>query len=102
MREKFCRHVKPDGIPCLCHPQRGSEWCWFHDPAKEKHRRRASSEGGRNKASDRMIIGKRKLNSLEDAISLVDEVMEKCLCSSCGRTAELLRRIREALASLRD
>jgi hypothetical protein len=41
-----CRHTHPSGAQCKAHPQTGSQYCFFHDPALHKKRKAASRAGG--------------------------------------------------------
>jgi len=42
-----CRHVKDDGTQCRARKVRGSEYCFFHDPARAAERAAARQAGGR-------------------------------------------------------
>ena len=43
-----CKAKKPDGSDCQAVAMPGSEYCFFHDPAKAEKRREAQSLGGRH------------------------------------------------------
>jgi hypothetical protein len=43
-----CKAKKPDGSDCQAVALPGSEYCFFHDPAKAEKRREAQSLGGRH------------------------------------------------------
>lgn len=45
--KKPCTAKKSDGEPCQAAALPGSDFCFFHDPAKAVARRRAQSLGGR-------------------------------------------------------
>ena len=42
-----CGHAKPDGTPCRARKVHGSDFCFFHDPAKAAERAAAQQAGGR-------------------------------------------------------
>jgi len=46
--DKTCRHIKADGRPCDALRLHGSEYCFFHDPAKAAERAAAQRSGGQN------------------------------------------------------
>jgi hypothetical protein len=46
--KKTCKGTKPDGSGCTCAPLPGSDFCFFHDPARAAERREAQSLGGRH------------------------------------------------------
>ncbi len=46
-QEKFtCRAAKSDGSPCSVRVREGSDFCFFHNPAKANERRAAQTLGG--------------------------------------------------------
>jgi len=45
-RFRSCKAVTEDGQPCQAGVQAGSEFCFFHDPAKAKEREAAQRAGG--------------------------------------------------------
>lgn len=45
---KRCQAQKKDGHPCDASASRGSDFCFFHDPAQADQRREAQAAGGRN------------------------------------------------------
>jgi hypothetical protein len=51
-RKLTCRAAKSDGSPCSVRVREGSDFCFFHNPAKAKELRAAQALGGRgNRAS---------------------------------------------------
>ena len=42
-----CRGTKADGTPCRANAMTGSEYCFFHDPAKAEEQEAARQAGGR-------------------------------------------------------
>ena len=63
--------------PCAAAAQEGTQWCWWHDPAKEDERREASSRGGRAPRgpvdlSDVLQEGPKSLRTLE-AVAAANE-----------------------------
>ena len=42
-----CRATRKDGDPCRAEAQSGSDFCFFHDPAKEVERHDAKVAGGK-------------------------------------------------------
>lgn len=42
-----CKAARQDGVVCQTAPLLGSDFCYFHDPAKADERRQAQSLGGR-------------------------------------------------------
>lgn len=46
--KKTCKGAKPDGSGCTLSPLQGSDFCFFHDPARAAERREAQSLGGRH------------------------------------------------------
>jgi hypothetical protein len=61
-QQQRCCHVRGDGQACKATPQRGREYCFFHDPALREKRKAASRTGG---AHSRRRKGKRAFNPLE-------------------------------------
>ena len=49
-----CSAIKANGERCKVLAAGGSQWCAFHDPARDQARRRAASKGGRSKGSARV------------------------------------------------
>lgn len=43
-----CKAITPADKPCAARPAAGSEFCFFHDPARKLERRRAQSRGRRH------------------------------------------------------
>lgn len=46
MTATSCKFRHPDGRPCQATPQAGSEYCFFHDPARATDRKAAQAKGG--------------------------------------------------------
>jgi hypothetical protein len=51
-----CAHVKPGGQRCQASSLSGSVYCYFHDPAKAKHRAAARRAGGRKRAQRTVVL----------------------------------------------
>lgn len=47
---KACSFIHPDGRNCQATVQAGSDFCFFHDPAKAADRKAAQSKGGSQNA----------------------------------------------------
>ena len=46
-----CEFIKPDGQKCEANAVKGSEFCYFHNPAvSDEEKREAQSNGGKGKA----------------------------------------------------
>ena len=41
-----CQETKADGTRCRANAQRGTEYCFFHDPTKARERTAAREAGG--------------------------------------------------------
>jgi hypothetical protein len=74
-----CRARKPDGSACQVSALPGSEFCFFHDPARAEERRTAQSFGGsqnrmRTLASDTPDV---KLVDSKDVVALISETISQ-------------------------
>jgi hypothetical protein len=48
---KQCPGIRADGAPCRSTPQRGSDFCFTHDPARAAERDEARRRGGQNRSN---------------------------------------------------
>jgi len=46
MKNKKCKHIKEDGKQCKAYAQKGSLFCYTHDPDKSRERALAVKSGG--------------------------------------------------------
>jgi len=74
-----CKAKKPDGTDCQSAALPGSEYCFFHDPAKAEKRREAQSLGGRHNhmktlAPDAPDV---KIEKIQDAVPLLSETINQ-------------------------
>jgi hypothetical protein len=74
-----CKAKKPDSTPCQSAALPGSDFCFFHDPAKEDKRREAQSLGGRQNRTK--ILGIEapnvKIESCHDIVPLLSETINQ-------------------------
>jgi hypothetical protein len=47
VKNKKCKHVKPDGKPCGALSCNDSDYCFYHDPKKARERSEAGKKGGK-------------------------------------------------------
>lgn len=74
-----CKAKKPDGSDCQAVALPGSEYCFFHDPAKAERRREAQSLGGRHNhmktlSSDAPDV---EIETIQDTIPLLTETINQ-------------------------
>jgi hypothetical protein len=74
-----CKAKKPDGSACQSVALPGSEFCFFHDPAKAEKRREAQALGGRHNqiktlANDAPEV---KIETCKDVVSLLAETINQ-------------------------
>jgi hypothetical protein len=85
MKEKLksikpsCRAIKPDGTGCQAAILPGSEFCFFHDPARAVERRAAQSFGGsqnriKTLAADTPDV---KVEDCRDVVRLISETINQ-------------------------
>ncbi len=46
-KPELCKHIKDDGTRCRARKVHGSDYCFFHDPARAAERAAARQAGGR-------------------------------------------------------
>jgi hypothetical protein len=63
-----CSAIKPNGERCRVSVEPGVEYCWAHDPANAKERRRITSKAGRSRASRELPEIKRGVKDLIEGI----------------------------------
>ncbi len=74
-----CKAKKPDGSDCQAAALPGSEYCFFHDPAKAERRREAQSLGGRHnhmKTLDEDTPDV-KIQNCQDTVPLLSETINQ-------------------------
>lgn len=79
MSAKVCTSKKSDGSQCCAKAQTGSEFCFFHDPAKASDRRSAGRKGGeRGKISTLCPqTPDINVNSAHDVVKLMAETISQ-------------------------
>jgi len=57
----------------------GSDFCFFHDPAKAKEREEAWSKGGKTTMGKQTVLpsSEFRLESLENIVSLIEETLNQ-------------------------
>jgi len=69
----WCTGVKPDGEPCGARAMRGSDFCYWHDPATETERLSGLARQERAKGSP-ILPEVTSLNTVEDVQALLRQV----------------------------
>ncbi|HUU92209.1 MAG TPA: hypothetical protein VM238_13505 [Phycisphaerae bacterium] len=77
-----CKGTKADGTPCRANTRTGSEYCFFHDPAKAEEQEAARQAGGR--------VGKTRVLPAETPDVPLSSVAE--VVGLLGETINQLRR----------
>ena len=79
MEREHCQHTKSDGQPCRARPLVGSDYCFFHDPAKAAEREAAQRAGGlRGKAAVLPAdMPARRIENAADVIGLLAETINQ-------------------------
>jgi len=75
----LCQGIKVDGEPCQTFAQQGSEYCFFHDPARAEKRLAAQSSGG---SQNRMkTLGAEapdlKVKDTRDVVNLISQTINQ-------------------------
>lgn len=71
-----CKGSNKQGKPCQATSQRGSDWCYFHDPEKEADRAVARIKGGRKRRYE--DVSKYKVEHLDNPEAIL-KVLEDTL-----------------------
>ena len=73
-----CQEMKADGTRCRANAQRGSKYCFFHDPAKTQERTAAREAGGsRGRAAILEAAPDVPLTSNANVITLLGETINQ-------------------------
>ena len=98
-----CRAIKANGEPCTL-PANGPQWfCWAHDPAnRKKKRRRMASRAARSKPSRELTALKAQLQDLTKRVLASDLETRRAavanqLLNTRLRAIELERKIKETV-----
>ncbi len=63
-----CAGIKRAGGRCTATVEPPQTYCWWHDPANARKRKRAASKGGKSKPNRELTDIKRRLSDLADAV----------------------------------
>src|SRR5215212_907913 len=93
-----CTAIKPNGERCKGRANKGSEWCWNHDPAHADAHRRHGSRGGKRGGRGRPVTELARLGARFE--ELADMVLRGEVDSADGAVAGQL--LNGARACTRD
>jgi len=77
MDDNHCKFIKDDGAQCGARKIRGSDYCFFHDPAKAAERASAREAGGRRGRAAVLPADtpSRPVKAAGDVVSLLSETI---------------------------
>ena len=74
-----CNHIKADGSQCRARKVRGSDYCFFHDPAKATERAAAQRAGGQHARAAVLPpdTPTRRVQAASDVVALLSETVNQ-------------------------
>ena len=74
-----CQHIKANGKPCQAFAVNGSNYCFWHDPAKARERGEARSRGGKTTMGKPTVLpgSEFRLDSLASLVTLIEETINQ-------------------------
>src|SRR5205814_3067656 len=77
-QSRRCRHEREGGEQCKANPQRGAEFCFFHDPALDSERGAARKAGGIARTRGVVLpanVPMKPLRTVSDVIELLSDTI---------------------------
>ena len=77
-----CAAMRADGEPCGADPQKGSDYCYMHDPKRARERTEARKRGGINRLSKLDSRSPRRnvsISSVRDVLGFLEEAIADLL-----------------------